>query len=53
MFRASSSLLLLLVVGSLAACDVSVQPNPIVIEKKTTVIEQKPAPIEIHIEDKK
>jgi hypothetical protein len=43
----------LLAVGlALAACDVQVHP-PVVIEEKRKVVVEKPAPIEIHVDDKK
>jgi hypothetical protein len=53
MFRISS--LSLLVIGvSLAACDVQVHPPVVVVEKQpVVVVEKKPAPVEIHIDDKR
>jgi hypothetical protein len=52
MLRASPLFLVLAL--SLGACDVHVrEPGPIVVEKKTTVVEEKkPAPVEIHVNDK-
>ena len=47
-----SSLSLLAALGvSLAACDVQVHP-PVTVVEKTTVIKEKPAPIEIHVDGK-
>ena len=43
----------LVVLGmSLAACEVRVTP-PVIVEKKTVVVEEHPAPIQVHIDDKK
>jgi len=50
MFRVSS-LFLLLALISLAACDVQVHP-PVVVEKRTVVVKEEPAPIEIHVDGK-